>query len=71
MNFKRLLRTTLKGETFDNLPPQNVIRIMNDFEAGIRKTFDGTDGRTYTIALPGVPDDAETGPQAGIMTLSP
>jgi len=71
MNFKRLLRTILKGDTFDNLPPQNVNRIMNDFEAGIRKTFDGTDSRTYTISLPGVPDDPETGLQAGIMTISP
>jgi hypothetical protein len=55
---------------FDNLPPQNVARIMNDFEAGIRKTFDGTDNRTYTISLPGVPDDPDNRVQANIMTLS-
>jgi len=43
---------------------------MNDFESGIRKTFDGEDKMKYTISLPGVHDKPNICMQAGIMTLS-
>jgi len=43
---------------------------MNDFQTGIRKTFDGTDEMTYTLTLPGVQRDIpEINFVEGIMTL--
>ena len=68
--FKRLLRTYLQADTFDTLPPLNVARIMNDFEYGIKRTYDGSDQTVHTISLPGVPDDPDIQLQANIMQLS-
>jgi len=55
--FKRLLRSHVGAETLDNLPPENLARIMNDFETGIRKNFDGTDKFKYSVGMFGIPDD--------------
>jgi hypothetical protein len=55
---------------FDKLPSDNVARIMNDFETGTRKTFDGTDNIKYSVAMFGIPDDPNRNIEASLWKLS-
>jgi hypothetical protein len=69
-SFRKLLRTFVGADVFDNLPPDNVARIMNDFETGTRKTFDGTDNIKYSVAMFGIPDDPKRNIEASLWKLS-
>jgi hypothetical protein len=69
-SFRKLLRTYVGASTFDALPAENVVRIMNDFEIGVRKNFDGTDDINYSVAMFGIPDDPDKNIKASLWRLS-
>jgi hypothetical protein len=70
LNFLKLLRTYLTAEVLNALPPENLNRIINDFETGVRKAFDGEDRTNYTVALPGVPENCCAKIKAGLLRLT-
>jgi hypothetical protein len=71
LNFNKLLRTYLGEDLLESLPPENLARINNDFETGIRKIFDGEDRRgDYTVAMTGIPDSCSEKIRAGLLRLS-
>jgi hypothetical protein len=70
LNFLKLLRTYLTAEVLDALPPENLNRIINDFETGVRKAFDGEDRTNYTVAMPGVPEKSCAKIKAGLLRLT-
>jgi hypothetical protein len=51
------------------LPRENLSGIINDFECGVRKIFDGEE-RAYKVAVPGVPSRACNKIRAGYLRLS-
>lgn len=54
----------------DALPAENIARIMNDFETGVRKSFDGTDDNNYSVAMFGIPDDPAKNIKGSLWRLS-
>lgn len=70
INFLKLLRTWLTTDVLDALPQENLSRIINDFETGIRKVFDGEDSTNYAVAMPGVPEGSCLKIKAGLLRLT-
>jgi hypothetical protein len=69
INFENLLRTYLGTATITALPRENLSGIINDFECGVRKVFDGEE-RAYKVAVPGVPPSSCEKIKAGYLRLS-
>lgn len=69
INFENLLRTYLGAETLNALPLENLDGIINDFESGVRKVFDGEE-RAYKVTVPGVPPSSCEKIKAGYLRLS-
>jgi len=69
-SFRKLLRTYVGASTLDALSPETIARIMNDFETGVRKSFDGTDDINYSVAMFGIPDDPVKNIKASLWRLS-
>ena len=68
-NFRKLLRTYLGTEIYDNLDPECEARIIRDFEHGIRRLYDG-EPKEHTIIMPGVPEGCCPQIKSGLMRLS-
>lgn len=66
----KLLRTYLTTEVLDALPIENLDHIINDYENGVRKAFDGEDRTNYTVAMPGVPENSCSKIRAGLLRLT-
>ena len=56
-------------EVLEALPQENLNRIINDFETGVRKAFDGED-HNYAVAMTGVPEGACSKIKAGLLRLT-
>jgi hypothetical protein len=70
VNFIKLLRTYLSAEVLEALPTENLNHIINDYENGVRKAFDGEDRTNYTVTMPGVPEKSCTKIRAGLLRLT-
>ena len=70
VNFVKLLRTYLTAEVLEALPAENLDHIINDFENGVRKAFDGEDRMNYTVTMPGVPERSCAKIRAGFLRLT-
>jgi hypothetical protein len=69
-NFRKLLRTYLGGQVYDNLDPECEARIIRDFEHGIRRLYTGDGEKEYTVIMPGVPENTCSQIRSGLMRLS-
>ena len=69
-NFRKLLRTYLGEQVYDNLDPECEARIIRDFEHGIRRLYDSEGTREYTIIMPGVPEGTCSQIRSGLLRLS-
>ena len=69
-NFRKLLRTYLGDQVYDNLDPECEARIIRDFEHGIRRLYDGEGPREYNIIMPGVPEGTCSQIRSGLLRLS-
>ncbi|KAH0565665.1 hypothetical protein GP486_000939 [Trichoglossum hirsutum] len=67
--FKNFLSTFLGGDVH-NAPPQNLAKMMSDFEYGIKRQFTDNDTKTYSLFMPGCQDNPRIQLMNGRMTLT-
>jgi hypothetical protein len=62
--------STFLGGDVHNAPPQNLAKMMSDFEYGIKRQFADDDSKTYSLFMPGCQDNPEIQLMNGRMTLT-